>query len=130
MCAATLRGSVSGYAPWDDAGAAAAAAAAVAAGLAAAAGGLAAGLGPGPGPAAAYRYVDGEVPGPAAAWKYEDDEVPSGRGLHSSTFRLNVSASCGLGVATKGYQGVVQGVLWAIMGCLGCILCQKRIRWS
>jgi len=44
-----------------------------------------------------------------------------GRGLHSSTFRLNVSAFCGIGVAIRGCPGAVQGVLGLIMGCLGCM---------
>jgi hypothetical protein len=29
-------------------------------------------------------------------------ERPDGRGLHSSTFQLNVSAFCGIGVACRG----------------------------
>jgi len=32
---------------------------------------------------------------------------PTSRGLHSSTFRLNLSAFCGIG----GYSGVVAGVV-------------------
>jgi len=51
-----------------------------------------------------------------------------GRGLHPSTFRLNVSALCGIGGAFMGGIGGVQWVLWGIRGCLGCILCQKRLR--
>jgi len=54
----------------------------------------------------------------------------TGRGLPSSTFRLNLSAFCGIGGAIRGYQGVVQEVLGAIMGCSGYILCQKRLRLS
>jgi hypothetical protein len=34
-----------------------------------------------------------------------------GRGLHSSTFRLNVSALCGIGGALGGCVGGVYGVL-------------------
>ena len=47
----------------------------------------------------------------------------SGRGLHSSTFRLNVSAFCGIGVAFRSCSGSVYQVL-------GGILCQKRLRLS
>jgi hypothetical protein len=32
-----------------------------------------------------------------------------GRGLHSSTFRLNLSAFCGIRGAIRGCQGVVRG---------------------
>ena len=39
-----------------------------------------------------------------------------GRGLHSSTFRLNVSASYGIGGALR--------------GCLWCILSLKRVMLS
>ena len=38
-----------------------------------------------------------------------------GRGLHSSTFRLNLSAFCGIGVRL----GVVQGMLRRCNGVLG-----------
>ena len=45
-----------------------------------------------------------------------------GRGLHSSTFRLNVSAFCGIGGAFRGgCLGGVQEVSSAIWGCKGCI---------
>jgi len=37
-----------------------------------------------------------------------------GRGLHSSTFQLNLSAACGIGGALSGRLGAVQGV---IRGC-------------
>jgi hypothetical protein len=53
-----------------------------------------------------------------------------GRGLHSSTFRLNVSALCGIGGAFRGCLGVVYGVSGGIGGRLGCISCQKRLRLS
>ena len=54
-----------------------------------------------------------------------------GRGLHSSTFRLNVSPLWEIGGAVRGcFIGGVEGVLWGIRGCLGCILCQKRLRLS
>jgi hypothetical protein len=33
--------------------------------------------------------------------------VAPGRGLHSSTFRLNLSATCGTGGAFRGCLGVV-----------------------
>jgi hypothetical protein len=56
-------------------------------------------------------------------------EVLAGRGLHSSTFRLNVSAFCGIGGPSGGAYSVFEGVM-GIMGCFGCILCQKRLRLS
>jgi hypothetical protein len=51
-----------------------------------------------------------------------------GRGLHSSTvsFWLNLSAFCGIQGAFRGIYEVSRG----IRGCLGCILCQKRLRLS
>ena len=54
----------------------------------------------------------------------------SGRGLHSSTFQLNLSAFGGIGGAYWGCLGVVCEVLGGIRGCLGCILCQERLRLS
>jgi hypothetical protein len=59
----------------------------------------------------------------SAVVKEGDEAKGAGRGLHSSTFRLNVSAFCGIGGAIGGYQGVVEAVLGALMGCSGCILC-------
>jgi hypothetical protein len=53
-----------------------------------------------------------------------------GRGLHSSTFRLNVSAFSGIGGVFRGYVGGVWVVSAVIRGCLGCILCHKRLRLS
>jgi hypothetical protein len=53
-----------------------------------------------------------------------------GRGLHSSTFRLNVSAFCGMGGAFRGCLGGEWEVLGVRCGCLGCILCQKRLGLS
>ena len=56
-----------------------------------------------------------------------------GRCLHSSTFRFILSAFCGIGVHLGVVFGVIrrcQGVLRCIRGCLGCILCQKRLRLS
>ena len=50
-----------------------------------------------------------------------------GRGLHSSTFWLNLSAFCGIGVACGGCVGVFSGGVW---GCLGCTLCQERLKLS
>jgi len=48
--------------------------------------------------------------------------VPHPRGLHSSTFRLNVSAFCGIGGASRGYVGGVYEVLGGVEGCLGCVV--------
>jgi len=47
----------------------------------------------------------------------------SGRGLLSTTFRLNVSAFCGIGYACRDCLGVVLGVSGVTWGCSGCILC-------
>jgi len=52
-----------------------------------------------------------------------------GRGLHSSNFRLNVSAFCGIGGAFGGSLDCVEEVS-GFQGHLGCILCQKRLRLS
>jgi len=46
----------------------------------------------------------------------------SGRGLHSSTFQLNVSALCGIGVAFRGCPGGVEGVSGAVRWYLGCVI--------
>jgi hypothetical protein len=43
-----------------------------------------------------------------------------GRGLHSFTFQLNVSASYGIGGAFRGYFGGVYEVSGGVRGCLGC----------
>ena len=53
-----------------------------------------------------------------------------GRGVHSSAFRLNVSALCGIGCAFMGSLGVLRGGAGGIRLCPGCILCQKRLRLS
>jgi len=39
-----------------------------------------------------------------------------GRGLHSSTFRVNLSAFCGIGGALRGCLGGVRGLPGAIKG--------------
>ena len=53
-----------------------------------------------------------------------------GRGLHSSTFRLNVSALCEMGVHLGLFIGCFRRIFAGIRGCLGCILCQKRLKLS
>jgi len=63
---------------------------------------------------------------------------PTGRGLHSSTFQLNVSAFCGIGVAWRVCLGVIMRVIFrrcrgdvgGSWGCTGCISCQIRLRFS
>jgi hypothetical protein len=55
---------------------------------------------------------------------------PDGRGLHSSTFRLNLSASCGIGGAFRCCLGGVWEVSRGVRACSGCVLCQKRLRLS
>jgi len=62
---------------------------------------------------------------PTSGWS-----SPKARGLHSSTFRLNVSAFCGTGGAFRGCLRSVWEVLGGIRGCLQCILCQTRLRLS
>jgi len=59
--------------------------------------------------------------------------APLARGLLSSTFRLNLSAFCGIWVHLGVVQGLFrrcQGVFRSIRGCAGCTLCQKRLRLS
>jgi len=63
-------------------------------------------------------------------WPAVFSAAVAGRGLHSSSFRLNVSGFFGIGVEFKGYLEGVDGVLGGITGCLGCSLCQKRLRLS
>ena len=53
-----------------------------------------------------------------------------GRGLHSSTFQLNLSAFCGIGDAFRDCLGGVLGVRGDIRGQFGRLLCQKRLRLS
>jgi formyltetrahydrofolate synthetase len=53
-----------------------------------------------------------------------------GRGLHSSTFWLNVSAFCEIGGAFWGCSRSVYGGFRGIRGCIGSVLCQKRLRLS
>jgi len=45
-----------------------------------------------------------------------------GRGLHSFSFQLNVSAFCGIGGAFRGYLWGVYEVSGGVRGCLGCVL--------
>jgi len=59
-------------------------------------------------------------PARTLAWK------PPLWGLHSSTIRLDVSALCGIGSAFRGCWSDFGGV----RGCLGCLLCQNRLRLS
>ena len=47
--------------------------------------------------------------------------TPTTRGLHSSTFRLNISASSGTGAACRGYLGDVWEVSGGVWWCLGCV---------
>jgi hypothetical protein len=47
--------------------------------------------------------------------------APVARGLHSSTFQLNVSAFCGTGSASKDCLGAVSGVSGGITECAGCV---------
>ena len=47
---------------------------------------------------------------------------PESRGLHSSTFQLNLSAFHVIGGAFRGYLEGAKGVLGGSRGCLGVIL--------
>ena len=51
-------------------------------------------------------------------------------GLHSSNFRLNVSAFCGIGGVFWVHLGGVWGVSGVKRGCLGCYLSHKWLRLS
>ena len=44
----------------------------------------------------------GDGPSGSGSGRPKRVRAPPGRGLHSSTFRLNVSASCGIGGAIRG----------------------------
>jgi hypothetical protein len=62
---------------------------------------------------------------PAPAAPTAPSAIPAahapGRGLHSSTFRHNLSAASGIGDAPRGCSGVVQGLTKGIRGCSGCV---------
>ena len=66
----------------------------------------------------------------AVEFRDRDGVQPGGRGLHSSTVWLNVSAFCVIGGVIRGYIGGVWQALGGVKGCLGYILCQKRLRLS
>jgi len=53
-------------------------------------------------------------------------EGAPGRGLHSSTFWLNLSAFCGIGGACRGCLKRTRGV----SGLQGELLCQNRLKLS
>jgi len=55
---------------------------------------------------------------------------PGGRGLHSSTFQLNLSALYGIEGARRGYVARVQGGLRGVQGVEGGFLCQTRLKLS
>jgi hypothetical protein len=57
-------------------------------------------------------------PAPRAVQHGEQLQPVGGRGLHSPTFQLNLSASYGIGGAPRGCVTLVKGVL----GCVGCFL--------
>ena len=57
-------------------------------------------------------------------------ENRAGRGLHSFTFRLNLSTLCGIGGACRGCSVGVYGDFGGMRDCVGCILCQNRLRLS
>ena len=53
---------------------------------------------------------------------------PRARGLHSSTFQLNLSALYGIGVARRDFVARVQGVLGVFMVFMVCrvLLCVRH----
>ena len=53
-----------------------------------------------------------------------------GRGLHSSTLQLNLSAFCVTGGAVRGCLGGVWGVAGGIRDVYSVLLCQKRLKLS
>jgi hypothetical protein len=53
-----------------------------------------------------------------------------GRGLHSFTSQLNLSAFCMTGGALRDCFGCVQGVVRNIRGVRAVLLCQKRLKLS
>jgi len=55
---------------------------------------------------------------------------PQSRGLHSSTFWLDLSAICGIGGTCGGRLGVLKGELRGTQGYAWRILCQKGLRLS
>jgi len=61
---------------------------------------------------------------------FQSGTGPAIRALHSSTFRLNVSALCWVGDAFKGCLGGVWEASEGSRGRLGCPSCQKRLRSS
>jgi len=87
----------------------------------------------------ARRRCDPPAWPPHAAWR-RPRCAPWSRGLHLSTFRVNLSALCGMGGECRGCVGGVQGVSGGvggvygvsgvIKGCLRCNLYQKRRRLS
>ena len=53
-----------------------------------------------------------------------------GRGLHSLTSQLNLSALYGTRVARRGCVARVTGVLGGVLGVLGVFVCQTRLKLS
>ena len=52
------------------------------------------------------------------------------RGLHSSTFQLNLRVLYGIGVARRHCVARIEGVLGGIYGEKGLFLCQTRLKLS
>jgi len=74
------------------------------------------------GPRRGYTHIDC-----AAAYA---NEAEVGRGLHSSTSQLNLSAFYGRGDALRGCVGGAQEVSRDIRGYSGILLCKKCLRLS
>jgi len=53
-----------------------------------------------------------------------------GRGLHSTTFQLNISAFCGIGGVFMGCHWGVKEVSWGDRRCVGCMVCQEGLKLS
>jgi len=55
-----------------------------------------------------------------------------GRGLHSSTFQLNLSAFYGIGGALRGCvaRARVEGLTGGVQGVQGVFVCQTRLKLS
>jgi len=56
--------------------------------------------------------------------------MDSGRGLHSFTSQLNLSAFYGMGDARRDYGARVKGVLGGVYGVYGVFVCQTRLKLS
>ena len=87
-----------------------------------------------PGLATLAEFGRNGFPAPPLVIIPKSSSPPSSRGLHSSAFRLNLSAFCGIEGGVRGCLGgvraSVKGFFGGIRGRLRYVLCQKRLRLS